>query len=229
MSSSTSLRLSGMASQTFSFSISQNSRTIRRNLLSISSIRPMGICSMALSRLPWRLFSKKGIMNRVMFDDGIPGVSEGGGSLRSEDNVGFSGHVGSVRSQPRWCRPRWSRPRWSRPLPFTGACTYSALLSLFFFVFTSINISRFQRVMSPQSPPAAYHRYLHTRRAYRPKYHVLLTATYRSLRITLSRFREVVKPHCETSILTCNYLPQTLLRRIPIRNLDRLGAIVTKS
>jgi hypothetical protein len=84
MRSSTSLRLSGMASQTFSFSISQNSRTIRRNLLTISSIRPMGICSMALWRLPWRLFSKKGIMNRVMFDDGNPGVSEGGGGVSTQ-------------------------------------------------------------------------------------------------------------------------------------------------
>jgi hypothetical protein len=156
------------------------------------------------------------------------------------------------RSRPRWSRPlrsrprrsRWSRPWWSRPLrsrpqrrprPFTAVCTYSALLALlsrFFSFFTSINIFGFQQVMSPQSPPPTYHRYLHTRRdyrAYRPKYYVLLTATYRSLRITLSRFREAVKPHCETSIHTSNYLPQILLRRIPIRNLDRLGARVTKS
>jgi hypothetical protein len=58
------------------------------------------------------------------------------------DSVGFSGHVGSGRSRPRWSRPQRSRPQ-RRPRPFTAVCTYSALLALisrFFFFFTSINI-----------------------------------------------------------------------------------------
>jgi hypothetical protein len=120
--------------------------------------------------------------------------------------VGFSGHVGSGRSRPRWYRPRVetttqtskrcevvvvcsgmiylrarnaggkdtnpnpsirdhspgcrrqrllplrptplrSRPQ-RRPRPFTAVCTYSALLALlsrFFFFFTSINIFCFQQ------------------------------------------------------------------------------------
>jgi hypothetical protein len=113
-------------------------------------------------------------------------------------------------ADPRWSPPRRSRPPRSlrsrpqrRPRPFTAVCTYSALLALlsrFFFFFTSINIFCFQQVMSPQSPSPTYHhpalymlaasslsRFAQTPHAppYNPKYCVLLTATYRFLRITL--------------------------------------------
>jgi hypothetical protein len=62
--------------------------------------------------------------------------------------VGFSGHVGSGRSRPLRSRTQ----RW--PRPFTAVCTYSAflaLLSRFFFFFTSINIFYFQHY-SPSLP-----------------------------------------------------------------------------
>jgi RNase adaptor protein for sRNA GlmZ degradation len=117
----------------------------------------------------------------------------------------------------------------------SSACSVCSFL----FFFTLINIFCFQQVMSPQSPSPTYHhpiaalytraastsllsRFAQTRHAppYDSKYCVLLTATYRSLRITLPQFREAVKPHCETSIHTSNYLPQILQRRIPIHNLD---------
>jgi hypothetical protein len=95
--------------------------------------------------------------------------------------------VSALWSRPRWMRPRrsrWSRPlrsRWSRPLrsrplrprpsaSFTAVCTYSALLALlsrFFFFFTSINIFCFQH-RSPVVPRVTSHAQANNRPAHGP-------------------------------------------------------------